>query len=267
MVDIHSHIIPFADDGAASIEEAVEMALEAKRNGVKKIICTPHYISGRYENENIEEKFLGLKTALFEKGVDIELYLGNEVMFSSDSLEAIKNGKVKSMAGSRYLLVELYMVSKDILEKGMDLLIDMGYIPILAHIERYGDFDLHFFKSLAEKGVLFQCNLSSLKNPSFVKKVEKYLNSGIIDFFASDAHSSEYRTYDIKDCIERLEKLSGAKRAKLLLSENAEKLIQNDEIKKEKQYVEKNIGGIGSFSTVFSRLFGRTGAGRGTGKN
>jgi len=267
MIDIHSHIIPCMDDGAVSVEEAVQMATEAEKNGVKKIICTPHFISGRYENENLGENFRLLKEKLMDAGVEVELYLGNEVMFSAESFEAIKDGRVQTLAGSRYLLVEVFMLSKVVLSKGIELLVEMGYIPILAHIERYGDLDLHFFRSLCEKGALFQCNLGSLRNQRLRNKMEKFLNAGIVDFFASDAHNTRYRTYSIEEDIRQLKNLVGAERAEILLYENAEKVIRNEEIKKERNYVEENTGIAGYFSGMFSGLLRRVGFGRGTDKS
>ncbi|WP_415967772.1 CpsB/CapC family capsule biosynthesis tyrosine phosphatase, partial [Faecalitalea cylindroides] len=42
MIDIHSHIIPGVDDGASSLEEAIEMIMMAIDQDVNKIILTPH---------------------------------------------------------------------------------------------------------------------------------------------------------------------------------------------------------------------------------
>ncbi len=266
MIDIHSHIIPCVDDGAASVEEAVQMAAEAEKNGVKKIICTPHFIGGRYENKDLAEKFRLLKEKLLDAGVGVELYLGNEVMLSGESFQAIKDGRVQTLAGSRYLLLEVHMLPKEILAKGIEMVVDLGYTPILAHIERYGDLDLPFFKRLCEKGALFQCNLGSLRNPRLSKKIGKFLDAGIVDFFASDAHNTQHRTYGIEEDIRQLKKLVGDERAETLLNENAEKVIRNEEIKKERNYVEKNTGIAGYFSGMCSSLLRRVGFGRGADK-
>jgi tyrosine-protein phosphatase YwqE len=89
----------------------------------------------------------------------------------------------------------------------------------------------------------------------------------IVDFFASDANNTRHRTYDIEEDICQLKKLVGVERAEILLYENAEKVIRNEEIKKERNYVEKNTGIAGCFSGMFSGLLRRVGFGRGTDKS
>lgn len=42
MCDIHTHIIPLVDDGSSSIEESIELIKMEIKNGVTKIVCTPH---------------------------------------------------------------------------------------------------------------------------------------------------------------------------------------------------------------------------------
>ena len=42
MIDIHCHILPGLDDGAQSLDEAVEMARIAEKDGIEKIVATPH---------------------------------------------------------------------------------------------------------------------------------------------------------------------------------------------------------------------------------
>ena len=54
MVDIHSHILPFVDDGSDSLEASLELIKDEISNGVDKILLTPHYKSGHYE-KSIDE--------------------------------------------------------------------------------------------------------------------------------------------------------------------------------------------------------------------
>ena len=54
MVDIHSHIIPGIDDGAESMEMALEMIRNAEESGTREIVATPHYLL-EYGEAKIEE--------------------------------------------------------------------------------------------------------------------------------------------------------------------------------------------------------------------
>ena len=43
MIDIHCHILPNFDDGAADLHESIAMARMAEASGVKAIVATPHF--------------------------------------------------------------------------------------------------------------------------------------------------------------------------------------------------------------------------------
>jgi len=42
MIDIHCHILPGADDGAADLEQSLEMARIAVASGIGTVVATPH---------------------------------------------------------------------------------------------------------------------------------------------------------------------------------------------------------------------------------
>ena len=43
MIDVHCHILPEVDDGAESMQQAINMAKIAQEEGISKMIATPHY--------------------------------------------------------------------------------------------------------------------------------------------------------------------------------------------------------------------------------
>ncbi len=59
MIDIHSHIMPSVDDGANDLDYSLKMLKMAEESGTKKIVATPHYYMGRYE-----EKYFNIKKHL-----------------------------------------------------------------------------------------------------------------------------------------------------------------------------------------------------------
>ena len=97
MIDIHTHILPEIDDGAASLDEAYEMALMAARSGVKAVIATPHSNQridfGEAERRQQERVFRELKQVLIQENVPLRLYHGMEIWSSIDMVEKIKSGK------------------------------------------------------------------------------------------------------------------------------------------------------------------------------
>ena len=73
-------------------------------------------------------------------------------------------------------------------------LITNGYIPILAHPERYQFLQNNFeeFKELKVRGCLFQINLLStigFYGKNILKLTDKLINKNMVDFVGSDIHN------------------------------------------------------------------------------
>ena len=167
MIDLHSHILPGIDDGASSISDSVELVRELASGGVTEIFATPHYIdetiwtSPRDDNLKLLES---LQERLDEEGVDVKIHLGNEIYINREILDLLKSDKISPMGESKYVLVELPM-SGDF-PGYLDIFLELlraGYKVILAHPERYTNFQDNFelLSELYEMGVLLQCNIGS----------------------------------------------------------------------------------------------------------
>lgn len=197
MTDIHSHIIFDVDDGSSSIEESIKLIKELKSVGFNNIIMTPHYIEGsEYSSENEEKltKLALLKEEVKKQKIDINLYLGNEIFINDHIIEGIKDNKIYTLNNSKYLLFELPFHNQII---GLaDIVYEMkvaGYIPILAHPERYSYFQKnpHLLDELKKEGLLFQCNYASILGNYGIasKKLLKYLlKKEYVDYFGTDIH-------------------------------------------------------------------------------
>ena len=165
MIDIHSHILYGVDDGAKTIDESVDIIRNLYKNGITDIILTPHYIEYSSYNSNKKsnlEKLDSLKKKLKEEGINVNLYLGNEIYINNNILSLLKNGEISSLNDSKYLLIELPMSGKyDNYVEIFKELIENGYKVILAHPERYNTFkkDINLIYELKNIGVLMQCNI------------------------------------------------------------------------------------------------------------
>ena len=75
MIDLHCHILPGVDDGAASLQESLSMAEQAIAQGITHPLCTPHHNNGRYENNktSIIEAVHHLQNALDERNLPLNL--------------------------------------------------------------------------------------------------------------------------------------------------------------------------------------------------
>lgn len=107
----------------------------------------------------------------------MELYLGCELMYSESLAERLEAGEIWTMSGSSYILVEfLPTVPYEELYRAVRKLSAKGYIPILAHIERYLCLykRMERIRDLQESGAYFQVNASSLKGDILNKKNSLY---------------------------------------------------------------------------------------------
>ena len=236
--DLHSHILYGIDDGSKTIEESIVLLKEMEKAGTKELILTPHYIENSKYNANNRSKealFRQLKKKVKEEKINIDLYLGNEVFFSNNMIELIKKGEIKTLNKSKYLLFEFPMTRfyNNSLEV-INQLVSNGYIPVLAHPERYTEFQknpnlvIEYLKS----GVLLQGNFTSLfgKYGRHSRKVLKlYLKNKWITFIGSDAHHEV--AYDNKKLEKMLLKITKDKEyTEELLSKNFDKVINNEDI-------------------------------------
>ena len=213
MTDIHSHILFNIDDGSKSIEESIELLKKLKEIGFNNVILTPHYIEGsEYSNNNqVKNKRLKeLKKELSNQKIDINVYLGNEIFINNNIYELIKNGEIKTINNTRYILVELPFHNQIMnLEDIIYELKIKGLIPIIAHPERYTYFQKNYkeIDKLKEEGFLFQGNYSSILGyyGKDAQKLFKYmLKKQYIDYLGTDIHRIN-QTY-VVDNFKKIEK-------------------------------------------------------------
>lgn len=250
MIDIHSHILPGIDDGSKNMKMSIEMLKLAQDRGTKTIVATPHYIKGIYENhyEEVFDLYQELKIAAELAGIDVEILLGQEVMLDRHSLKLCKEGKLKGINGTSYMLIEFPMdkLPRDALDLIYELrLLDIK--PIIAHPERYkyiyevpttiNDFIV--------EGCNFQINTGSLEG-IFGKKVQScaklLVKEGLANFIASDAHSINRRCPGL---------IGGFKEAKAIDREIEKKISRNLELLLLDADIEVNVQKLMKKKSIF----------------
>jgi protein-tyrosine phosphatase len=204
-IDIHSHILYGIDDGSRSLDESINIIKNMKNIGFNDIIITPHYIEGTsYNCNNFGKKILFnyLKEKVSEAGIDINLYLGNEIFVFDKIKEFLENGEIFALNDSKYLLIETPMQQEVAnLDEYLFKLISHGYKVILAHPERYSYFqdDPSKIKKYIDMGVLFQSNYASITGRygnHAMKTLKYFLKNNYITFLASDIHHENSTFYD-----------------------------------------------------------------------
>ena len=235
MIDIHCHLLPNIDDGCKSTEDTKKTLKEFENMGFSKIILTPHYMEKSNYCSNNKEKTNLLNEV--KKITDMDLYLGNEIYINSNISELIEEGEIYSLNNSRYLLIEfpLYSELNDVFDYLHELKVN-GYVPIIAHPERYEYFQKDYKKAidLYNSGVLFQCNYGSIVGiyGKRAKKLIKYLlKKDMVSFLGTDIHrcgSSIYENFD--KIVKRIKKIIGNNKFSVITYSNPLKIIENEEI-------------------------------------
>lgn len=253
MIDLHCHIIPGIDDGSHNLEESIEMARSAYKLGYREICCTSHYANGKYENIGYQEKFYELSKALEKEKILIKIHTGNELYLDPEGLKAVAEGKVNPMGNSNYLLVEAAVgMTSESLIKAIEKIIQLGYKPVLAHVERYFFLTINDVKKIEKLGVVLQVNLSSFSN-SLKKRTRALLDKNVIHIVASDSHGSVKRNYEnAATGLYELEKIAGKNRTKLLTEINPKRILEDCQIEGGGHEKEQDIN-----SSFFSSFFGK----------
>ena len=104
MIDLHCHILPQVDDGSQSLKDSLDMARLAAESGVTAVAATPHCVDGGATV--IRERVLLLREALEEAQIPLRLYMGMEIFGTSYTAELLSEGRLMTLNGSRYPLIE-----------------------------------------------------------------------------------------------------------------------------------------------------------------
>ena len=201
MIDMHNHVLFGVDDGAQCIEDSVAMLDTAKSVGFTGAVLTPHYMC--YQNftspvaEN-EKRLAQLKEVIRRLGLEMELYLGSELLYEYKLGDLLDTGAFKPLGNTRYFLVETirHGGSEASLMNFINRLKAAGYETVFAHPERY-DFiqeDPNVLLDFMKKGCLIQSNYLSLTGYYGAKAKDTLkimLAHDMVQLMGSDAHQAE----------------------------------------------------------------------------
>jgi len=240
MIDLHCHILPGLDDGAKSLEEAVEMARIAEEEGIERIVATPHLFRENYLYEDlsiIEEKRKELHRALEASNIHVELFCGAEVHIAHNLMEEImKNRESLVIDRSSYMFVEF--PSRHVFSGVKELFFELmseGIIPIIAHPERNSVFvrNPSFLYELVQMGSLAQANsgsLSGIYGREAAQAVLRFLEMNLIHFIGSDGHNTDALAPRLSEARERAERIIGKEGATALVKDNPGAVLEDKPI-------------------------------------
>jgi len=212
VIDLHIHILPGVDDGPGTLEESLEIARGAVRDGTRIVAATPH-VRDDYPTEpaTMERLVVELRTALARADVGLDVRPGGEVAL--EHLRRVGPEGVRRFGlggGDRYVLVE-FPYDGWPLDLGMQVasLTRAGITPVLAHPERNRDVQSRPDRlgPLVEAGARVQVTAASIdgrlgqraKAASFA-----LLERRLVHLLASDAHAASVRGAGMSAAVEAL---------------------------------------------------------------
>lgn len=225
MVDIHTHILPGLDDGAADWDSAVQMARGAAADGIHAVVATPHVNDSRSQptSELILQKTAQFQERLNQAGIRLRVYPGAEIQLSNDLPDRLRAGDILTIANNgRYLLVEFPVGQLPLYTDNVLFQLQAeGVTPIIAHPERNRIIqnDPGRLAGMIHRGCLAQVTGGSLLG-NFGYSAEScaclLVRQGMVQVVASDGHSTSQRSIRLAGARNVIAKLVGDREARAM---------------------------------------------------
>lgn len=236
MIDLHCHILPNFDDGAADIEESLSMAMDAIDSGTTGIVATSHFMgeaSALPRLAQMDRRFTELNEALQKAKLDLELYPGSEILCMPETPRLAKQRMLPTLGNTNFLLCEFYFEESPVyMNEMLSYLADRDYRIVIAHPERYQAVqrDPMLLEHWLEQDYVLQMNKGSILG-TFGGKVQnlatQMLSLAQVHLIASDAHGTDRRTADMRPIRAWLSAHCPPHYTELLLEENPRLILQN----------------------------------------
>lgn len=240
MIDLHCHILPGLDDGAQNMDEAIKMAEMAAKDGIKKIVATPHLFRGNFGYKDltiIEKKRKQFVKALKKNNIQIDVFKGAEVHISHNLIDEIKkNRKSLVLNQSSYMFVEF--PTEHVFSGVKNLFFELmneGITPVITHPERNYVFVRNpgLFYELIDVGALSQANSGSftgIYGKRTQETVRDFIELGLIHFIASDCHNTHSIKPNLSATVRIAAEILGEKKAHALVKENPQAVLDDQQL-------------------------------------
>lgn len=235
MYDVHMHIIPGVDDGSWDMEMSMSLLFMAYEEGIRKIIATPHSSAFAEDDNCVREKFEELKQRASKILPPMQLYFGCEIKCAESTMDSIledlRTKKFPTLNGTKYVLTEFHTsVEANQVIVCATRLLEAGWIPIIAHVERYKQLFMDFsaIEQLEALGCLFQINVynvydadDEIRKANALKMIEKHM----VSFLGTDSHRTFHRPPSVKYELQYLYETYEKEYLDAIVFKNAEKLL------------------------------------------
>jgi protein-tyrosine phosphatase len=213
LIDLHSHILPGLDDGARSLDDALEIARGAVADGITAIAATPH-VRADYPTtaDAMESGVRQLRAALERESLELDLLPGGEV--SLEQLDRLSHDELRRFGlggNQRYLLIETPYSNWPLAFRDIVLRLTTENItPVIAHPERNVavQADIGKVADLVHGGALIQITAASIDGRLGSRAracARKLLAAELVHMVGSDAHTAGVREVGLSTACEAID--------------------------------------------------------------
>ena len=233
MIDLHTHLLPDWDDGAATWDDFNAMAAIARGDGIRTVVLTPHVFRLTRHGDDfglLEQRFA--RAAGAEKATGLRICRGAEV-FLQPAVGSVLRERRLTINGSDYFFVEFPedTLPPNVGEVLFKIMLE-GFTPVISHPERNAVFrerpELLF--DLILRGCLAQVTAKSLTGgfgPETKRAAGLFLKHNLVQVIASDAHDARSRPPVLSAAVEEAGRAVGADKALAMVTEIPRAVLDN----------------------------------------
>jgi protein-tyrosine phosphatase len=196
VIDLHCHLLPGIDDGAADLADSIAMARQAESDGIELVCATPHI---RHDHDVRIGELVGrvedLNAEFLRAGVEVRAATGGEV--AETIISSLSDEELRTLSlggGGRWLLLEPAPgpLGEALLEH-VSALVERGFGCVIAHPERHpGELFIERLEGLCERGALIQLTAEALVRGEAAEGMLDLARRGLAHLLGSDSHSSRF---------------------------------------------------------------------------
>jgi protein-tyrosine phosphatase len=242
LTDLHSHLVPAVDDGATSLDDALEGIERMVAQGFGVAVTTPHLDADLTRDREgfagflaqVDASFETLRLAAERRFPGFVLRRGHEIRLDRPDPD-LSDARVR-LGGSDAVLVEwpAFQIPPETpsVLRGLSA---QGVRPVLAHPERYRghDADLALAARWREAGALLQVNFGSLAGrygPSVRETAFRFLEVGLADCLSSDFHGRPHLELYVEEARELFEMADARGSWEILTMENPRRILSGEDL-------------------------------------
>lgn len=237
MIDLKSKILLSEDPTPENIQKILQLAKSASDSGFDKLVATPSFtLKNRYAttHEYSIMQCSHINSLLKDNKIDVQVYLGNEISYTPEVINLLKESKISTINNTKYILLNFDKKNINfytIIDSAFKLQI-AGYIPIISQIEMYNFIIENFYivEELILRDILIQIDLPSIigLNGDKIKKTTKdLLKNDMVHVLGTDASKPEHYVESI-NALSRINKMVGKAKFEEISTTNGEHILNNE---------------------------------------